>query len=189
MIRPAERFSVNMAREAPALARPSQSLRPSPMALVVLAAALGIGAGGLAPTGWLTAPEHQHAALAPAVTERGLAAIEPAAGPPAALVLQRAPDAAFYTPVTLDGVPVTVRLVADAPGSALTVADARRLSPAATLPSVSEIAELRLGAARLGPVVLPTDRGGATVSVLGADVLDRLGTVAVEGQRLTLTPR
>lgn len=186
MIRPAERFSVNIVRETPALAR-SRPLHPSPAALVVLAAVLGIGAGGLAPTSWMAAPERQHATLAPAGSERGLAAIEPAAGPSAPLVLQRAPDAAFYAAATLDGVPVTVRLATDEPGSSLTVADARRLG--ATAPTAIEIAELRLGAARVGPIVLPTEQGGAAVSVLGADVLERLGAVTVDSQRLTLTPR
>lgn len=182
MIRPAERFTVNIVRHEP-VAAPSLPRRIATLpTVVVLAGVLGIGLGGILPAAWSPGPQIREAALPLAP-----AAIEPAAGPPA-LDVGRAPDRAFYAPVTLDAVPVTVRLAPEAPSSALTPADAGRLGADAGDPGVP-VAALALGPLRLGQILLPVGPAALPASVLGADILERAGVVTVEGDRLRITPR
>ena len=90
-----------------------------------------------------------------AVAER-LAAIEPAAGPGSALVVNRAADQGFYAPVLLDEIAVTMRLDPDAPASALTLDDARRLSGPGVAGNEVHVARMRLGGIAIGPLALPS---------------------------------
>lgn len=182
MIRPAERFAVNIVREEPAprLALPSRwSSLP---ALVVLAVLLGVGAGGMLPSRWPATATRQPNASDPA-------AIEPAAGPAAPLELVMAPDRRFYAPVLIDRVPVTMQLAPGAAQTLLSPGDAGRLSVGGAAGPMVEVAEIALGAARLGPVQLRVGPPETGASVLGADLLDRLAVVAINGGRLRLSPR
>ena len=52
MLRPAERFSVNIVRRDEYIGPQPSAFRPSPLTLVVLAAILGTGVGGVLPAAW-----------------------------------------------------------------------------------------------------------------------------------------
>jgi hypothetical protein len=180
MIRPAERFAVNISRDEPALRLARPSRWSSLPILIGLAVVLGAGVGGVMPSGWAPAP--RLAAVAPAV-------IEPAAGPSALLELPMAPDRRFYAPVLLDRIPVTMRLEPSTPRTLLSPSDAGRLSIGGAVSPVVEVAEIALGGSRLGPIRLQVGPPETDASVLGADLLDRLAVVAVDGALLRLTPR
>jgi hypothetical protein len=178
MIRPAERFAVNVIRREPAPFVAPRRLSPL-TTLALLAGLLGAGLGGILPAAWPPAPVLQ-LAFAPA-------AIEPAAGPAAVMDIPRAPDRRFYASVLLDRVPVTMELAPGASHSLLAPADAGRLAVGVAAGAAVPVTVLELGAARVGPVLLPV--AGAPASVLGADILDRMAVLAVEGDRLRLTAR
>lgn len=182
MIRPAERFAVNIVREEPALRLTRPARWASLPALVGLAVVLGIGAGGMLPARW-----PGMAALRPGATDP--AAIEPAAGPSAPLELVMAPDRHFYAPVLVDRVPVAMLLEPNAAETLLSPSDAGRLAVGGAAGPLVEVGEIALGGARLGPVRLRVGPPETGASVLGADLLDRLAVVAVEGERLRLSPR
>jgi predicted aspartyl protease len=186
MPRPAERFAVNVVGDDDYVGPSPRSLRLSPVTLAVLAAILGTGIGGVLPTAWnLKAPASPGSGTA--VAGR-LAAIEPAAGPSSALVVNRAADQKFYAPVLLDEIAVTMRLDPDAPASALTLDDARRLSGPGAAGNEVHVARMRLGGIAVGPLALPVANADLGASVLGADLLADLGTIWIDGPRLTLAP-
>ena len=112
-----------------------------------------------------------------------------AAGPGAPLLVPRAPDQHFYPPVLLDRIPVTMQLETTVAETRLSPGDAGRLSVGGAASSVVQVAEVILGAARLGPVQLRVGPPDVAASVLGADILDRLAVVSVDGGRLSLSPR
>jgi hypothetical protein len=174
MVRPAERFAVNVAHEQPALALAPRSLRPSLPIVVVVAAVLGTGIGGLLPADLATTQGSRLAATGPTAAETDLAAIEPAAGPATAMLLPRAPDDGFYAPVQFDRVAVTMRLEPTAPTTILSPSDAQRLSVAGTVAPIVNVREVRLGVAKAGPVALAVASPDLPSSILGADLLDRL---------------
>ncbi len=183
MIRPAERFAVNIVRHEPAAAPLRRSGLLSLPMLVAVAAIAGIGLGGIMPAAWgppspVTAAHHADPA-----------AIEPAAGPGAVLEVPRAPDRSFYAPVLFDRIPVTMRLAPDLPQSLLTPGDAGRLSVGGAAGGAVQVSVMELGPVRLGPVLLQLAPADAPTSVLGADLLDRLAVVTVDGERLRLAPR
>ena len=183
MLRPAERFSVNIVHRDEYIGPQPPVFRPSAPTLAILAAILGAGLGGLMPLWRQDLPIRT---ALPTVPPSALAAIEPAAGPTVPFVVQQAADRGFYAPVLLDGIAVTMRLAPEASASSLTRSDARRLAHDASWHPL-QLAQLRLGPAATGPVTLPvTD---ADASVLGADLLDRLGAVRIDGARLTVLPR
>ena len=103
-------------------------------------------------------------------------------------MVNRAADQGFYAPVLLDEIAVTMRLDPDAPASALTLDDARRLSRPGVAGNEVHVARMRLGGIAIGPIALPTD-ADLGASVLGADLLADLGTIWIDGPRLTLAPR
>ena len=150
MIRPAERFAVNITHDEPALRLSRPSRWSSLPMLIALAAVLGAGIGGMLPSGWGPATSAQLAAVAPG--EAGPAAIEPAAGPGAPLLVPRAPDQHFYASVLLDRIPVTMQLEPAVPETRLSPGDAGRLSVGGAASSVVQVAEVDLGrrAARPG---------------------------------------
>lgn len=187
MIRPAERFAVNIVRDEPSLRLSRPSRWSSLPALVVLGCVLGAGVGGMLPSSWGPTPASRSAAVA--ARDTGPAAIEPAAGPIDPLVVPRAPDQRFYAPVLLDRIPVTMQLEPSAVQTRLSPSDAGRLSVGGAASSVVQVNEIALGATRLGPVRLQVGPPEAGTSMLGADILDRLAVVSVEGGRLRLTPR
>ena len=187
MIRPAERFAVNLTHDESALRLSRPSRWSSLPMLIALAAVLGAGIGGMLPSGWGPATSPQLAAVAPG--EADPIAIEPAAGPGAPLLVPRAPDQHFYAPVLLDRIPVTMQLEPTVAETRLSPGDAGRLSVGGAASSVVQVAEVILGAARLGPVQLRVGPPDAAASVLGADILDRLAVVSVDGGRLSLSPR
>jgi hypothetical protein len=179
MPRPAERFAVNVVGDDDYIGPSPRSLRLSPVTLAVLAAILGT-------TAWnLKAPASPGSGTA--VAGR-LAAIEPAAGPSSALVVNRAADQEFYAPVLLDEIAVTMRPDPDAPASALTLDDARRLSGPGAAGNEVHVARMRLGGIAVGPLALPVANADLGASVLGADLLADLGTIWIDGPRLTLAP-
>jgi predicted aspartyl protease len=181
MIRPAERFAVNIVRDEPEL-RLTQPTRWSSLPVLIgIAAVLGAGLGGLLPAGVDQTP--RLAAVTPP------AAIEPAAGPAAPMLVARAPDEHFYAPVLMDSVPVTMQIEPATPSTLLTRSDAGRLSVGGAASELVVVEELTLGAARLGPVQLRVGSPEGGASVLGADILDRLAIVSVDGGRLRLNPR
>lgn len=182
MVRPAERFSVNMAHQDDYIGPQPPIFRPSPLTLVVFAAILGVGAGGLLPAAWWPAP--YDAGPKQAGAEGGLALIEPAAGPAAGLAVPRAADRGFYAPVLLDGIALTMRLGPDAPASALAARDARRLAAVVDASGAITVDRMRLGGMVAGPLTLPVS--DAEVSVLGADLLRRFGPIRVDDRQLTL---
>jgi hypothetical protein len=178
MIRPAERFPINIAPDmaAATMARPRAGRTAGP-SLLMLALLVGAGIGGLLPT---VGPDWQDAD----------AAIEPAAGP--GLVPQevvRAPDGAFYLSVALDHVPLVVRLDPSSPNSELRPADARRLAPAGGLAETIDVSELALGGRTRGPLTLPVAHADSPVSVLGADILDGFGVRQADQDHLRLSDR
>ena len=182
MIRPAERFAVNIRRQEPveAMARSSWLSLPT---VVAIATMLGAGLGVVVPA---TRPGPTIATMDRAP---GPAAIEPAAGPATALEIARAPDRRFYAPVLLDSVPVTMELAPQAPRTLLAPSDAGRLAVGGAAASAVEIRTLELGPVRHGPVLLQLGPAGSATSVLGADLLDRLAVVGLDGERMRLTPR
>lgn len=178
MIRPAERFPVNITPEiAPtALAHPRTPLAGGP-SLLVLALLVGAGIGGLLPT---LGTQPQDAA----------ATIEPAAGPEAVPPeLVRAPDGGFYVSATLDRVPLVVRLDPASPTSELRPADAMRLAPAGRLGSTLDVREVALGGRIRGPLTLHVAQADGPVSVLGADVLEGFGAELADQDHLHLPVR
>ncbi|MFO1050321.1 MAG: hypothetical protein U1E52_20780 [Geminicoccaceae bacterium] len=183
MLRPAERFSVNVIHRDEYIGPQRPIFRPSAPTLAILAAILGTGLGGLMPLWRQDLPTRMAVPTAP---PSALAAIEPAAGPTAPFVVQQAADRGFYAPVLLDGIAVTMRLAPESSSSTLTPSDARRLVGDGSWHPL-QLAQLRLGPAATGPVTLPV--ADADASVLGADLLDRLGAVRIEGARLTVLPR
>jgi hypothetical protein len=187
MIRPAERFAVNIRRHEP-IAQPAlRSAWVSFPMVMALAAILGAGLSGIMPAGRAPTPPAAQATLERAPAP---AAIEPAAGPANALDVTRAPDRRFYAPVLFDRVPVTMELAPQAHRTLLAPGDAGRLSVGRAAAATSmQVEMMELGPVRHGPVVLQLGPADATTSVLGADLLDRLAVVAVEGERLRLTPR
>ena len=100
-----------------------------------------------------------------------------------------APDRRFYASVLLDRIPVTMQIEPTATQTLLTSSDAGRLSVGGAASATVEVAEITLGVTRLGPVQLRVGSPEGGTSVLGADVLDRLAVVSVDGGRLRLTPR
>jgi hypothetical protein len=185
MLRPAERFSVNILHKDDYVGPQPPIFRPSPMTLVVLATILGVGMGGLLPAAWGPAP-YQSAAVR-AGAEGDLARIEPAAGPSVGLAVARAADRGFYAPVLIDGITVTMRLGPDMPSSTLAGRDARLLAAAGEASPTVTVARLGLGGMMLGPLTLPVAE--AEISVLGADLLQRFGTLSVDERQLTLGAR
>lgn len=183
MLRPAERFSINIVHRDEYIGPQRPIFRPSAPTLALLAAILGAGLGGLMPLWRQDAPTRIAVQTAP---PSALAAIEPAAGPTAPFVVQQAADRGFYAPVLLDGIAVTMRLMPESTASSLSRSDARRLAGDASWHPL-QLAQLRLGPAATGPVTLPV--AGAESSVLGADLLGRLGAVRIDGARLSLLPR
>jgi predicted aspartyl protease len=188
MIRPAERFSVNIVRPEfapePRLARARVHWQTAPLAIAV-AALVGAAIGGIVPTGGPPG-------LGPAVvaaTAVDPAAIEPAAGPAAAATVARAPDGAFYAAVGIDRVPIVMRLDPSREHSLLRSDDAVRLGDGSRADSRVRAAELELADRRTGPVEFAVGGAAEPASVLGADLLDRLAVVTVEGDRLRLGPR
>lgn len=178
MIRPAERFPINIAPDlaSATMARPSAGRSAGP-SLLMLALLVGAGIGGLLPT---VGPDWQDAD----------AAIEPAAGP--VLVPQdvvRAPDGAFYVAVALDRVPLVVRLDPSSPTSRLRPADADRLAPAGRLAETLVVRELALGGRTRGPLTLPVAHADSPVSLLGADILDGFGVSLADQDHLRLSDR
>lgn len=183
MLRPAERFAVNIVHQDEYIGPRRPIFRPSAPTLAILAAIVGAGLGGLMPL-W-----HQDASIPMAMRATAppaLAAIEPAAGLTVPLIVQQAADRGFYAPVLLDGIAVTMKLAPESPSSSLSRSDAGRLAGDASWHPL-QLAQLRLGPAAAGPITLPV--ADADASVLGADLLGRLGTVSINGARLTLLPR
>ncbi|MGD9512368.1 MAG: hypothetical protein AB7I59_22595 [Geminicoccaceae bacterium] len=185
MLRPAERFSVNVVHQDEYIGPQPPIFRPSALTLVTFAAILGIGMGGLLPAAWGPAPYRAAPSLAD--VESGLALIEPAAGPAGGLAVPRAADRAFYAPVLLDGIAVTMRLGPESPGSVLAGRDARLLAAAQAGSAEVAIQRMHLGGLTAGPLTLPVV--DAEVSVLGADLLQRFGSVRVDDRQLTLGAR
>jgi hypothetical protein len=182
MLRPAERFSVNMVPQDDYIGPQPPLFRPSPLTLVVLAAILGVGAGGLLPAAWGPAP--YHAGPGQAAVEGGLALIEPAAGPTGGLAVPRAADRGFYAPVLLDGIALTMRLGPDVPASSLAARDARLLAAVVDASGAITVDRMRLGGIVAGPLTLPVS--DADVSVLGADLLGRFGPIRIDDRHLTV---
>lgn len=182
MIRPAERFAVNIRRHEPAepMVRSSWLSLPT---VVAIAAVLGAGLGVIMPA------TRSGPTLATLDRAASPAAIEPAAGPGAVLEVTRAPDSRFYAPVLLDRVPVTMELAPQAPRTLLAPRDAGRLAVGGAAATEVAVHTLELGPVRHGPVVLQLGPAEAATSVLGADLLDRLALVGLDGERMRLTPR
>ncbi len=189
MIRPAERFAVNIAHDEPGLTLSRRSPWTSLPTMIALGAVLGAGIGGILPSSWGPVASPPPVAVAASSAGSGLAAIEPAAGPTGAMTVPRAPDERFYAPVLLDSIPITMQLEPTTPGTRLSPSDARRLAIGGAAGSVVHVGELRLGATQIGPVALPVGSPDAATSILGAELLDRLAVVSVDGESLRLAPR
>jgi hypothetical protein len=196
MIRPAERFNINIVapepRPTPRVTRAWTS--PASAATVVaLAAILGSAVGGFLPMGRI----YFERSPVLAGTVGNPVGIEPAAGPPtgqlvdavASLLIPRAPDGSFYAAVAIDQVPIAMRVEPFQPNSSLSPHDAARLAGSGHAKHAVRIAELSLAGRHLGPVELAVGPSADAPSVLGASLLDRLAEVAVEGETLRLTPR
>jgi hypothetical protein len=196
MIRPAERFNINIVtpepRPAPRLTRAWTSPASATNA-VALAAILGSAVGGFVPTG--RAYFERSPVLAGTVGDP--VGIEPAAGPPAgqpvaaaaSVVIPRAPDGSFYAAVAINQVPVAMRLEPFQPNSSLSPHDAARLAGSGHARHAVRVAELSLAGRHLGPVEIAVGPGADAPSVLGAGLLNRLAEVAVEGDALRLSLR
>ena len=187
MIRPAERFAVNITQDEPALRLSRPSRWSSLPMLIALAAVLGAGIGGMLPSGWGPAMSPQLAAVAPGrrrprcdrTRRRPRCAAAGAEGTGSALLCTGAAR----------------------PGPGHDAARAHRRGdppePGRRWQAVGrgcgelglQVAEVALGAARLGPVQLRVGPPDAAASVLGADILDRLAVVSVDGGQLSLSPR
>lgn len=185
MLRPAERFPVNIVPQDDYIGPQPPIFRPSPLTLVALAAVLGVGMGGVLPAAWGPAPYRAEPPLAGMSPE--LTLVEPAAGPTGGLAVPRAADRGFYAPVLLDGIAVTMRLGPEAPASSLARRDARLLAAADPGSGTVTVERLRLGGLTAGPLTLPVS--DADGSVLGADLLRRFGPIRVEDRQLTLGAR
>lgn len=185
MLRPAERFPVNIVHQGDYIGPQPPIFRPSPLTLALLATILGVGMGGLLPAAWGPAPYHAGPRLAG--SEPGLALIEPAAGPTGGLSVPRAADRGFYAPVLLDGIAVTMRLGPDTLASSLAERDARLLATANAASRTITVEQMRLGGMIAGPLTLAVS--DADVSVLGADLLRRFGPVRTDDRQLTLGAR
>ena len=188
MIRPAERFNVNIVRPeiapVPRLARVRVHWQSAPVA-VALAALVGSAIGGVVPTAWSPVP-------GPALvagTAVDAAAIEPAAGPAAAATIARAPDGAFYAAVGIDRVPMVMRIDPSRERSMLSPHDAGRLGDGSRADGRVRIAELVLADRQAGPADLAVGSAAEPASVLDADLTEQLAVVTVEGDRLHLGPR
>ena len=202
MIRPAERFTVNIVRPEPAPApslavvragRIASAGRVTAATFVALAAILGSAVGGLVPLG------RSYFARPPAMAGNMDApgAVEPAAGPAgggsfaleSGLVIPRAPDGFFYAAVGIDRVPIAMRLELAKADSSLSASDAARLAAGSRSGHAVRVAEVTLAGRRTGPVELAVGSDGQASSVLGTGLLDRLAGVVVEGDLLRLSPR
>ena len=202
MIRPAERFTVNIVRPeptpAPSLAmvragRMGSAGRVSAASFVALAAILGSAVGGFVPLGrsYFAHPP----VMAGSMDIPG--AVEPAAGPAdggsfapeSGLMIPRAPDGFFYAAVGIDRVPIAMRLELAKADSSLSPSDAARLAAGSRSGHALRVAEVTLAGRRTGPVELAIGSDGQASSVLGAGLLDRLASVVVEGNSLRLSPR
>lgn len=185
MLRPAERFSVNIVRRDEYIGPQPSAFRPSPLTLVVLAAILGTGVGGVLPAAW--GPASDRAGVTQARLGRGPTLIEPAAGPVGGLTVPRAADRGFYAPVLLDGIAVTMRLAPDSAASFLAARDARLLVAPDVAAGPITVDRMRLGSVVAGPLTLPVS--DADASVLGADLLERFGPIRIDERQLTLGTR
>ena len=176
MIRPAERFAVNI---PPTTSRRCGSSRPSrwsslPM-LIALAAVSGAGIGGMLPVGLGTGDVAPTGGGRPRRADP--AAIEPAAGPGrAAAGVARAPDRRFYAPVLLDRIPVTMQLEPDRRGDAAEPGR-RRQAVGRRCGERRSCRWPRSPWAPRGSARCSCGSGRPTLRhpVLGADMLDRLG--------------
>jgi hypothetical protein len=183
MLRPAERFSVNIVRRDEYIGPQPSVFRLSPLTLVVLAAILGTGLGGVLPAAWGPASDRAGVTLARLASDP--AYIEPAAGPAGGLAVPRAADRGFYAPVLLDSIAVTMRLAPDTTASSLAARDARLLAAPDLAAGPITIGRMRLGGVVAGPLTLPVS--DADASVLGADLLEQFGTVRIDDRQLTLS--
>ena len=202
MIRPAERFTVNIVRPEPAPAPSFAVARArriggtggvSAATFVALAAILGSAVGGFLPLG------RSYFARPPVMADGMDApgAIEPAAGPAgggsvaleSGLVIPRAPDGFFYAAVGIDRVPIAMRLEPAKADSSLSPSDAARLGGGSRAGHALRVAEVMLAGRRTGPVELAVGPDARAPSVLGTGLLDRLADVVVEGDSLRLSPR
>lgn len=199
MIRPAERFTVNIPQPE-AMAESSRPLgwSLSLPTMLIAATIVGAGVGGIIPSGQ---PSFQ--ALEPMLqtaqgTDVDLAAIEPAAGPAVSvggaaeqdpMLIARAPDGAFYAMAALDRVPVTMRLDPDRPGSLLVPRDAARLVPGGVAQPTVRVAQLALHGHVAGPVEMVVGAADAPTSVLGADLLADFAVVEVDRDHVRLVAR
>jgi hypothetical protein len=192
MIRPMERFAVRqIAPEIEHDGKVPGAWAVSRPLLVVLAVVVGAGLGGLLPV----APARLDATLPGMVATLDEAmralGIEPAAGSgdAQALVVQRAPDGAFYLAAALNQMPMTVRLEPARATSRVGPMDAARLVPGTKAGARLRLAELALGPRRTGPLELEVGGPADAPPVLGADALAAFGVVEIDGQLLRLLPR
>ncbi|WP_414899950.1 TIGR02281 family clan AA aspartic protease [Sphingomonas flavalba] len=163
--------------------------------LLLLAIALGLSLGLILPD---SQPASPLAAPPPVSVAAGMAA--PTLSPLDAAIT-RAPDGHFYVDARVDGQPVRFLVDTGASLVALTVDDARRIGLNFSPAEFAVIGRGASGAVRGKPVVI--DRmvvaggearqvraaivgDGLDVSLLGQSFLSRLGSVAIDGDRMTL---
>ena len=117
-----------------------------------------------------------------------------------AITLVRAPDSHFYAEAELNGAPTRFLVDTGATSVILTAEDARNAGIGAGEYSAravgvggevrlmpAEVARFSLGQVALDNVpVLVAEEGQLPISLLGQAFLSRVGTVAIEGDRLTL---
>ena len=198
MIRPAERFNVNIRpTEVAQLGRqPGWGL--SMPVLLAAAAIVGAGIGGMIPGGGPLFRSEPAAVQTALDIGLDLAQIEPAAGPAAPptpvadqgfRLITRAPDGAFYATAELDRVPVTVRLEPDRPDSLLVPNDAARLVPGGVAAASVRVSEMALNGRVAGPVELGVGKADLRTSVLGADFLRDYVVVEVDRDHVRLVAR
>ncbi|WP_136162998.1 retropepsin-like aspartic protease family protein [Sphingomonas flavalba] len=164
--------------------------------LLLLAIALGVSLG-------LILPESQPASPSAATPAVSVAEAAPTA-PGLAVVgtmISRDPDGHFYVDARVDGQPVRFLVDTGASLVALTVDDARRIGLNFSPAEFAVVGRGASGAVRGKPVVL--DRiavaggearqvraaiigEGLDVSLLGQSFLSRVGSVAIDGDRMTL---
>jgi hypothetical protein len=197
MIRPAERFPVNIPPPATATNAPRPLSWSVSMPVMLIAAAIvGAGIGGTIPSGralFHPSDTTLQTAWGSAVE---MAAIEPAAGPtvssganPALVLLTRAPDGAFYATAASDRVPLTMRLGPSRSDSVLAPGDAARLVPGGVAQMTVRVAELALHGHVSGPVEQAVAGESVATSVLGADLLQDFTVVEVDPDHLRLVAR
>jgi hypothetical protein len=193
MIRPAERFTVNVRPAEPMaqISRPSGWAWSMPSTLLA-AALVGAAIGGVVPSGRPFSHSPETAVQTAQVAPDNVAQIEPAAGPAAASgaqLIARAPDGAFYTTAALDRVPVTMRLEPDRQVSLLVPRDVARLVPGGVITPTVRVSELALHGRVAGPVEVAVSDVDAPVSLLGADLLHDFDVVVVDRDHLRLVAR